>query len=154
LTDRGDDPNGVQERQATQRVSKGWTSIAAAIAALVVGAVSLASATAPPIEARALGETFFNRNMARSEVVMVIRGVVHDYRLDQGKVVSSKVGTIELQERDGTRQAIPVAPDAQILVNGRLSALITVPLRVNAITIRDGDQPASVVRITGSLKKP
>jgi hypothetical protein len=144
----------VEGRQATRRVSKAWTIAAAAIAALVVGAVSLASSTAPPVEARALGELFFNRNMARSEIVVVNRGVVHDYRLDQGKVVSSKVGTIELQERDGTRQAIPIAPDAQILVNGRLSALVTVPLRVNAITIRDGDQPAAVVRITGSLKKP
>jgi hypothetical protein len=140
--------------EVKRRVSKGWTIAAAAIAALVVGAVSLASSSAPPPEARALGEVFFNRNMARSEVVMVIRGVVHDYRLDQGKVVASRGGTIELQERDGTRQSIPIAPDAQILVNGRISALVSVPLRVNAITIRDGDQPASVVRITGSLKKP
>jgi hypothetical protein len=140
--------------EVTRRVSKWWTITAAAIAALVVGAVSLASSSAPPPEARALGEVFFNRNMARSEVVMVIRGVVHDYRLDQGKVVASRGGTIDLQERDGTRQSIPIAPDAQILVNGRISALVTVPLRVNVITIRDGDQPASVVRITGSLKKP
>jgi hypothetical protein len=140
--------------EVKRRVSKWWTITAAAIAALVVGAVSLASATAPPVEARALGEVFFNRNMARSEMVMVIRGTVHDYRLDQGKVVASRAGTIELQERDGTRQSIPIAPDAQILVNGRISALVSVPLRVNAITIRDGDQPASVVRITGSLKKP
>lgn len=140
--------------EVKRRVSKWWTITAAAIAALVVGAVSLASATAPPVEARALGEVFFNRNMARSEVVMVVRGTVHDYRLDQGKVVASRTGTIELQERDGTRQSIPIAPDAQILVNGRISALVSVPLRVNAITIRDGDQPASVVRITGSLKKP
>ena len=135
-------------------MSKGWTIAAAAIAALVVGAVSLASSVAPPPEARALGELFFNRNMARSEVVMVKQGIVHDYRIDQGKVVASRGGTIELQERDGTRQAIPIAPDAQILVNGRLSALISVPLRVNAITIRDGDQPAGVVRITGSIKTP
>ncbi len=144
----------MEGRQAKTRVSKWLTIAAAASAALVVGAVSLASSSAPPPEARALGGVFFNRNMARSEVVMVIRGVVHDYRLDQGKVVVSRGGTIELQERDGTRQSIPIAPDAQILVNGRISALVSVPLRVNAITIRDGDQPASVVRITGSPKKP
>jgi hypothetical protein len=151
---KGDDRDGVEGRQAKTRVSKWLTIAAAAIAALVVGAVSLASSSAPPPEARALGGVFFNRNMARSEVVMVVRGVVHDYRLDQGKVVASRGGTIELQERDGTRQSIPIAPDAQILVNGKISALVSVPLRVNAITIRDGDQPASVVRITGSPKKP
>jgi len=151
---KGHDRDGVEGRQAKTRVSKWLTIAAAASAALVVGAVSLASSSAPPPEARALGGVFFNRNMARSEVVMVIRGVVHDYRLDQGKVVVSRGGTIELQERDGTRQSIPIAPDAQILVNGRISALVSVPLRVNAITIRDGDQPASVVRITGSPKKP
>jgi len=135
-------------------VSKAWTIAAAATAALVVGAVSLASSAAPPVEARALGELFFGKNMARSEIVIVRGGVIHDYRIDQGKVVASRPGTIELNERDGTRQVIPVAPDAQVLVNGRISAIISIPLRVNAITIRDGDQPASVVRITGSLKKP
>ena len=38
-------------------------------------------------------------------------GIVHDYRIDQGKVVSVRNGSIELLERDGTRQLIPVSAD-------------------------------------------
>ena len=149
-----DDRDAMGPRTESRRVSRPWTIAAAAVAALVVGATSLASSAAPPTEARALGELFFSKAMARAEVVMVDRGAVHDYRIDQGRVVAYRPGTIELLERDGTRQVIPVAPDAQIVINGRISGLISVPLRVNAIAIRDGDAPAEVVRITGPFKKP
>jgi hypothetical protein len=136
------------------RISVPWTVAAAVVSALVVGAASFAASSAPPYEARALGELYFGKNMARAEVVMVNRSGLHDYRIDQGKVVASRVGSIELLERDGTRQVIPLAPNVAIWHNGRLSTLLAVPLRMNAITIRDGDQPAAIVRITGSLKKP
>jgi hypothetical protein len=36
-----------------------------------------------------------------------------------------------------------------VLLNGRLTTLASVPLRMNVITIRDGDQPAQAVRVTG-----
>ena len=124
-----------------------WTIAAAAAAALVVGVTALPQPRRR-LEARALGELFFNKNMARAEVVMVTRGVVHDYRIDQGKIVGVRQGSIELLERDGTRQLIPVSPTAQILVNGRFATLASVPLRLNAITVRDGDGCASV-RVTG-----
>ena len=148
---RGDDNrDGVEGRSTSnRRASKPWTIAAAAVAALVVGATSLASSIAPPNEARALGELFFNKNMARAEVVMVNRGAVHDYRIDQGKLLSVRSGTIELLERDGARQLIPVAPGAQVLLNGRLTTLASVSSRMNVITIRDGDQPAQAVRVTG-----
>jgi hypothetical protein len=150
--DHGDSVDGPRNR--TGHASKPWTIAAATVAALVVGATSLASSTALPSEARALGELFFNKNMARAEVVIVNRGTVHDYRIDQGKLLSIRQGTIELLERDGTRQLIPVAPGAQVLLNGRLTSLVSVPLRMSVITIRDGDQPAETVRVTGLLRKP
>ena len=53
-------------------MSKPWTIAAAAVAALVVGVTGFA-ASAPPTEARALGELFFSKNMARAEVVLVQR---------------------------------------------------------------------------------
>jgi hypothetical protein len=110
---------------------------------------------APPGEARALGEIFFNRNMARAEVVMVVRGAVHDFRIDQGRVVAARAGAIELLERDGTRQVIPVAATAQVLLNGQPVGLECLRRGVNAITIRDGEQPAQTVRATGRrCKKP
>lgn len=156
MTRRDDHDGGVERpRHRDRRVSKPLTIAAAAVAALVVGATGLASSLAPPSEARALGELFFNKNMARAEVVIVKGGAVHDYRLDQGKVLSVRSGVIELLERDGTRQVIPVAPDAQVWINGRITPPSAIPLRVNAITIRDGDQAASVIRITTVLpRKP
>jgi hypothetical protein len=149
----GDHEPGVKRPRNRARTSKIWTIAAAAVAALAVGVTGFAASSAPPAEARALGELFFNKNMARAEVVLVSRGVVHDYRLDQGKIVSVRAGAIELLERDGTRQLIPVSPTAQVFVNGRFATLASVPLRMNAITIRDGDQPASSVRVTGLPRK-
>lgn len=156
MTRRGDDQSGVERlKHRERRVSRALTIAAAAVAALAVGATGLASSLAPPNEARALGELFFNKNMARAEVVMVRGGAVYDYRIDQGKVLSAKPGMIELLERDGTRQAIPVATDAQVTINGRFVAPAAIPLRATAITIRNGDQPAEVIRITTVLpRKP
>jgi hypothetical protein len=144
---------GVEPSRTQIRVSKPWTIAAAAVAALVVAVTGFAAASAPPTEARALGELFFNKNMARAEVVIVTRGVVHDYRIDQGKIMSIRQGTIELLERDGTRQLIPVSPTAQVLLNGRFTTFSSLPLRLNAITVRDGDQPATTVRVTGLVKR-
>ncbi len=149
----GNHQSGVARSRNASRVSKPWTLAAAALAALVVGVTGFAASSAPPHEARALGELFFNKNMARAEVVIVRGGVVHDYRIDQGKVVGVRGGSIELLERDGTRQLIPVSPTAQVIVNGRFTTLAGIPLRMNAITIRDGDQPATSVRVTGIPRK-
>ena len=155
MTRAGNDDIGVERPSPPERyVSKPLTIAAALVAALAIGATGFAASLAQPqtSEARALGDMFFNRNMARSEVVLVKGGQVHDYRIDQGKVTSVRPGLIELLERDGTRQAIPVSPTAQVWVNGRVAAPIAIPLRANVITIRDGDEPASIIRLTGSLR--
>jgi hypothetical protein len=149
----GNDQSGVARSRNASRVSKPWTVAAAATAALAVGVTGFAASSAPPNEARSLGELFFGKNMARAEVVMVRGGIVRDYRIDQGKVVGVRQGAIELLERDGTRELIPVSPTAQVTVNGRLTTLDAIPLRRNAITIRDGDQPATSVRVMGSPRK-
>ena len=149
----GNHESGVARSRDPSRVSKPWTLAAAAVAALVVGVTGFAASSAPPQEARALGELFFNKSMARAEVVAVRGGVVHDYRIDQGKVVAVRSDSIQLLERDGTRQLIPVSPTAQVIVNGRFATLAGIPLRLNAITIRDGDSPATSVRVTGAHKK-
>jgi hypothetical protein len=145
---------GVDGRRAPhRRISKPWTLAAALVAALVVGATGLASSLAPPTEARALGELFFGKNLARAEIVMVTRGVVHDYRMDQGKIMSVHAGSIELLERDGTKQTVPLAADVQVWANGKLASLAVLTPKLNAITIRDGDLPAQVVRVTGNIRK-
>ena len=88
-------------------------------AALVVGVTELAAASAPPTEARALGELFFSKNMARAEVVSSSSGVVHDYRIDQGKVVSVPKARSSCWNETARASSFPLAPTAQILLNGR-----------------------------------
>jgi hypothetical protein len=149
----GNHEDGVARSRNASRVSKPWTLAAAGVAALVVGVTGFAAASAPPNEARALGELFFNKNMARAEVVIVRGGIVRDYRIDQGKVMSVRNHSIELLERDGTRQLIPVSPTTQVTINGRFATLAAIPLRLNAVTIRDGDEPATSVRVTGFPRK-
>jgi hypothetical protein len=150
LTVSDEDGESVDKHERQRvRISRRWTIAAAAVAALVVGATSLASSTAPPNQARALGELFFNNRMARAEVVMMVRGSLHDFRIDQGRVVSVRPGAIELLEVDGTRQLVPVAATAEVLLNGRVTLLTSLSKGVRAITIRDGEQPAYSVRATG-----
>ena len=81
----------------------------AAAAVLVASAAGLASPGAPPIAARDLASTYFSSTLMRAEVVSVVARVVHDYRIDQGKVIVSRPNAIDLRECDGTRQTIPVA---------------------------------------------
>jgi len=111
-----------------------------AILALATGAV----AAAPP-PGKPLGEFFLGPKLARAEVVLVVRGQVHDYRIDRGRVKSAARGSLELRELDGTIQVVPVADDATIELNGRLIAFSGIRRGVVAVTIRDGDAPAERV---------
>jgi hypothetical protein len=122
---------------------------AALLVALAAGASGLAASRGQPKDSRTLGEYFFGPQMARAEVIMVVGGAVRDFRIDQGRVVAVRADGIELVERDGTRLVVPVAPAAQVLVNGRPAALGDLRRGMGVITVRSGDQPAEVVRASG-----
>ncbi len=139
-------PDSAHERRGRGRP---LVLAAAVLLALVGGATGLASSQAPPKDARALGEVFFGPNMARAEVVMVGRSGVRVFRIDQGRLLAVRPEGLELLERDGSRYLIPVAPAAQVVVNGRSGGTADLVRGMNVITIRDGDQPAEVVRATG-----
>src|SRR5438132_9879255 len=83
--------------------------------------------------------------LIRAELLLIVNGVSHDYRVDRGTVVSVAARTVILAEPDGTTVSIPVAPSARIRLNG-----VRVPLRMlkrgfAAETIRDGGAPAQIV---------
>ena len=131
-------------------MSKTWTIAAALAAALVVAAIGLASSTAPaPSNPRALGEYFLGPRMARAEVVMKIGNTVHDFRIDQGRVTAVRPAAIELLARDGTRQTIPISSETQVFINGQPNTVLGLTLKMNAITIRDGDATAQTLRAVG-----
>lgn len=119
----------------------GWLLAGAgAVLALATGAVA---ASPPP--GKPLGDFFLGPRLARAEVVLVIRGQVHDFRLDRGRIRSVARGSLELRELDGTIQTIPIAPDATIELRGRPVPPSAIARGMVAITIRDGEAPAERV---------
>jgi hypothetical protein len=127
-------------------VLKRWAIAGAAAAALVAGTGLAASRANNP---NALGPFFLGPKMARAEVIMVYGGAVHDWRLDQGRVVGVLPDALKLAERDGTRTVVPVSQLASVTVNNKLAAMTDITRGMTALTARDGNAPATIVRVTG-----
>jgi hypothetical protein len=126
---------------------KRWAIAGAAAAALVVGATGLAASRATP-SGDALGPFFLGPKMARSEVIMVYGGAVHDWRIDQGRVVGVRPAALELAERDGTRTVIQISPAARVTLNRKLATMTDLTRGMTVLVARDGDAPATIVRAT------
>ena len=114
---------------------------AAAVAALALaqgGAASLSS----------LGNFFFGPKLVRAEVVMNEAGVVHDYRVDRGKIRALAPGSLTLLEKDGTLVTVPVAAGADIRFEGLSVPFGRLRRGFVATTVRDGAAPATTVVAT------
>jgi hypothetical protein len=109
--------------------------------ALVASAAGLAGPNAPPQAARDLALTYFSTGLTRAEVVAIGGRAEHDYRIDEGRIVAIRPGSIDLLERDGTRQTIPVA--------GRVFGLLR---GTRVVTVRDNGGPATQVRPSGQAR--
>ena len=118
----------------------------AAAAALVVGATGLAASATP--NGDALGPFFLGPKMARAEVIMVYGGAVHDWRIDQGRVVGVRPTALELAERDGTRTVVQISPLARVTLNRKLATMTDITRGMTVLMARDGDAPATIVRVT------
>lgn len=99
---------------------------------------------------RSLAGYFFGPKMIRAEVIVKDQGVLHDYRLDRGRVRAVAPGSLTLFERDGTLVVVPVAGDAEVTLNGRVVPLSAVRRGMTATTVRDGGAPASTVRVVAA----
>ena len=88
--------------------------------------------------------------MIRSEIALKTNNVLHDFRIDAGRIqsVNSGTQTITLREKDGTMQQIVVSPSARIKLNGQSSSFAALRRGLHATTIRDGDGPAEQVLAT------
>jgi hypothetical protein len=124
-------------------------TLALTASAAVVGALALAqTGAAGP---GSLGAYFFGPKLVRAEVVLADdNGTLHDYRVDRGRIRSVDPGSVSVLERDGTVVAIPVADSAEVHVGARIVPAARLRRFVGALatTIRDGDQPASIVQVT------
>ena len=130
-------------------VRRRWVIGGIVAALLAVGvAAALAASSAPPGPNLDLG-TLVGPRMARAEVIVVLGGAVHDIRVDQGRLRGPAATSLNLLERDGTLQTVPVAANARVTLNGAPSSLAALRRGMNVIAIRDGDAPASIVRARG-----
>ena len=96
----------------------------------------------------ALAGYFFGPKMVRAEVIVQDGGVLHDYRLDRGRIRAVSADSLTLLERDGTVVIVPVASTAEIRLTGRIVPLTRLRRGMWALTVREGDGAASVVRAT------
>ena len=84
--------------------------------------------------------------MIRAEVIVKTDGVVHDIRVDRGRIRNISGNVITIAERDGTDVQVQVAPDARVRLNGSPSSLSALHRKMLVETYRDpGDSPAERV---------
>jgi hypothetical protein len=89
--------------------------------------------------------------MVRAEVVTKSSGVVHDYRVDRGRIAALGTDSIVLRERDNTTVTVALAPDVSVIgaPKRQVGRGVLLGLRRGMFvqTLREGDQPAEQVRV-------
>jgi hypothetical protein len=95
---------------------------------------------------KVLGQLFLGPRMVRAEVIMMSGGVVHDFRIDQGRLVSASPTALVVLEGDRTEQTIPISGATEVWLGNQLAGVSALQRGMNVLTIRDGDQPAQAVR--------
>jgi hypothetical protein len=115
----------------------------------VAAAVALGGAFFPTSDGLAgpssLVGRFLGPTMVRAEVVLKVNGALLYYRLDRGKIRAVRDGSLLLWERDRTLVTVPVAANAEILLNNQPASPAALRRGMQALTIREGDNPAQAV---------
>jgi hypothetical protein len=114
---------------------------------LPAATVFAATRQAPKWSPSIVGLMFGNR-LVRAEIALQ-DGVLHDYRVDHGRIKQVGVFTVLLGEPDGTEVTIDISPAARIRVNGKGANFVQLRKGMMATALRDGDKPADQVFATG-----
>lgn len=119
------------------------------LAAAALGALAATLVLVPTSLGESVTRTLFGPGLIRAEAIVREGGVVHDYRLDRGRVraVLRATNTLVLREADGTIATIPVAPDARIELGGRTVLFGAARRGMHATTLREGGGPAIRVQL-------
>ncbi len=131
-----------------QLLARARTSFVAGVvlvAALGGAATSAAAKVAPPNIARSLAQTYFTSTFTRAEVLTAVGRVVHDFRIDEGRVIAVRPAAIDLLERDGTRQTIAINGQTQ-MPGGRLTGVALGLRGSRVVTLTDNGGAATIVR--------
>jgi hypothetical protein len=84
--------------------------------------------------------------MVKAEIVLKDGAVLHDYRLDQGKIRVVGPSSLTLWERTNELVTIPVSPTARVTLGGKTVSLATLRRGMRATTMREGSAPAISVQ--------
>ena len=137
-----------------QPLARARTLVAAAVSlvvALTATAAAQSAKVAPPTIARSLAQTYFTNTFTRAEVLTVVGRVVHDYRIDEGRVIAVRPNAIDLLERDGTRQTVALNSQTQ-MPGGRLAG-VAIGLRGSrVVTLTDNGGAAMLVRPSATAR--
>ena len=125
-----------------RRINRALAVVAALLALNAVLLVAQPGLALP----RNLASYLLGPNMVRAEVVLKEGNVLHDYRLDRGRIRSVSGASLMLAEADGTVVTIPVAPNAEVSLNGARVPLSALRRRMTALVIRNGEGPAIDIR--------
>jgi hypothetical protein len=88
--------------------------------------------------------------LIRAEVVWQSpSGVVQDTRIDRGVVMSVTQDQIVLRERDGTTDAIPLAPNATVTLGARTGTVLQLRRGLRVLVSRSANGPAETIQVEG-----
>lgn len=118
--------------------------IATLAAALALATTQLGSALSQPF-----GSFFYGPSMVRAEAVLKVGTDIHDYRVDRGRVRAVTATSVTLRERDGHTETIAIGTNAGIQVNGRPATLAALRRGMDAVAVREGDDPAELLHAAG-----
>lgn len=128
------------------RVTRSKLALAVLVALLALNAVLFAVQPGLALP-RSLANYFYGPGLVRAEVVVRDAEGLHDWRLDQGRIlrVMPARSLVRLVEHDGRVVEVQVAPEARIELHGRPVVLGALRRGLRVLVVREGDTPAEVV---------
>jgi hypothetical protein len=88
--------------------------------------------------------------LIRAEVVWQSPGgAVQDTRIDRGVVMSVTQDQIVLREKDGTTDAIPLAPNATVTLGARTGTVSQLRRGLRVLVSRSANGPADAIQVEG-----
>ena len=86
--------------------------------------------------------------MFRAEIAY-LDTVLHDYRLDHGRLKQVGPYTLTLHEADGTTVPLSAAATVRVKLNGKIASFAQLRKGMTATVMRDGDKPADQIWAAG-----
>jgi hypothetical protein len=110
-------------------------AVTAAVASLALAATGSAAGPSLPT------------GWVHAEINFVINHVPHTLVLDRGRVTAVSPGSMTLHEQDGSSVQIALAPETQVIVDGRPGQLSDIRRGVTAVAQRIDGGAAQLVRV-------